>query len=482
MKVKILSTVAALSLAASMSFAGTLTVNDNNISVEALVASALTKEDVNFTIDGSVTYIPKDINAGSLSNPTLNIKVIGGVIPADTDGINLCTLDDTNTSVRVLTFDHVDTANNQLVLKPDNADTTMGNSLKYFLCDDNNASLTAENGLTVTLDPKDTTSPVQMQFNLYSGDTQKLNDTATGIVGVKRNQICMGVVTPLGASIDPATGFVAFNATNTTTSDLCNGTTTTTSNYITTDTLVLGVRDTHDQFLAPIETYGVVANVTPDTAIPLKSVSVTDNLQGNSGILSASSTGITSETNVTDNTASVDYNITMTLTVDGKSKINSTNFAVEMGVDVDNDKTIDVDDTKGLNGGNWAYKGTTVQIPYVVASGDTQTAIRLTNGQNVNADVYWNCTDDNGLTVPNFQVPAATLTDGGTYVPANGAAAWVAADILSAAQAIDPNFAPNGKMKCQPLVTSTSGVTGVTIMTIDGARDRVIPSNTAISN
>jgi hypothetical protein len=119
-------------------------------------------------------------------------------------------------------------------------------------------------------------------------------------------------------------------------------------------------------------------------------------------------------------------------------------------------------------------------MPYVVASGDTQTAIRLTNGQGVNANVYWTCIDDNGRSVSNIQVKAATMPNGEKYVPANGAAAWVASDILAAAQAQDPDFAPNGKMKCSPLVTATSGVDGVVIMTINGARDRVIPVHTEV--
>jgi len=478
MKVKILSGVAILALAASMSFAGTITTNDQNISIEQLKYAELNNVDVNFTIDGNVTYTPTTIPAGSLSNPTLNVKVYGATIPDTLSGINLCTLDDTNTSVRVLSFDHVDLANNQLVLKPDNADTTMGNSLKYFLCDDDNASLTADNGITVDLDPKDLTNPIEMEFNLYSGDTQQLNDTAKGIVGKKAAQICMGVVTPLDAKIDPATGFVAFGANTVTANDLCNGSTVT-SDYQKIDTLVLGVRDNYDNFAVPVSTYGIVANITPSVSIPVDAANTTvvDNFQGDSAFISRTNTLISSETSVTDNTASKDYNITINVAVDGQTAMNTTKFDVDMGVDVNDDGKIDVNEHPGLNGGSWTFQGTAVQIPYVVSSGDTQTAIRLTNGQSVNADVYWTCTDDNGVTVSNIQVPAATLTDNGTYVPANGAAAWLASDILAAAQAVNPDFAPNGKMKCSPLVTATSGVSGVTIMTIDGARDRVIPTN-----
>jgi len=484
MRSKFLLGVATFSLVASAAVAGELTVGSTGkISIEALKKAKLNNTEIKVAIDGNMTYIPTGIPAGSLSNPTLNIVFSEGAINSDTSGIDLCEVNSTGGLTGILNFDHVDTANNGLVLKAISNDKTMGNSKKYILCNKNGTDYDSlENNASITklaLKGDDLTSPVGIEFKLYSGDSQALNDQASGTLYTKDYEVCLGVISKADALIDPATGFVAFGGSTATSGDFCDGVTSTT-NLEKTDKIVLGIKDKKGDFKYPISDYNVTTEIIPSKAIP---IDVTNTQFGATAGGNASKDDINSTyisgrvaVNGLDLDATTDINATWTLAVNGTDKISDVTFKANMGVDLDADGTADIDQRADLDAGAWIYKGKTVKMPYVVSSADTQTAIRLTNGANVNADVYWSCIDDNGVEVSNILVNSAD--QGNSYVPANGAAAWLARDILAAAQAKNPDFAANGKMKCTPLVTSTNGVDGVVIMTINGARDRVLPTET----
>jgi len=467
----------AISVIAGVANAGTLTTpSAKKISKEVLKQKKLTNQQLAVDIDGNMTYVPTQIPAGSLSNPTLNIVFSEGGINPLASGINLCT----GTNTRILSFDHVDTANNGLVLKAVSNDVTMGNSNHYFLCDDNNHTLENNSSITtLNLTGNDLSNPVKVTFKLYSGDSQVLNDSAEANLYVKDTELCMGVKTKADAKIDPATGFVAFDMNTSNSGDFCSGANTTT-NLTKTDKIEIGINDKRNLFKYHINDYNVTMNIQSDKNIPIDSTNTTlTSTEGSAQIDEVNNTNLVgrisvSVPNTDNNTTEANNTATWTVAVNGQDKLSKVKFTANLGIDLNSDKTADIDTANGLDAGNWSYKGTEVIMPYVVANGDTQTAIRLTNSSNVDSNVYWSCTDDNGVTVDNLLVNSAD--QGHTYVPKNGAAAWLAKDILDAARAKNPDFAPNGKMKCTPLVTSTNGVNGVVIMTINGARDRVIPT------
>jgi len=180
-----------------------------------------------------------------------------------------------------------------------------------------------------------------------------------------------------------------------------------------------------------------------------------------------------------DNNASIgDNNLSTTFTVklNGDDKIPTAKF--KSSVDIIT-KKLDVEKTFDLlneaDAGSWTYNASSKTIPYVAANSDTETLVRVTNNSGTKGLVFWTCVDDQGNVAPNIEVKAADT--GSTEIPANGAAAWTMSSVLKAAQETNPDFATNGKMKCTVYVTNgNAGISVVPIMTINGARDRVIPT------
>ena len=481
----------AVSVIAGSAYAGKLKGSDDiNVSKEWVLQNKLNKGDANVTLntDKLKKYEPTNIPAGTLSNPTLNITFSGvkAVDLNETDNLGICESGkSSNTSV--LEYDHIDKANNKIVFKAIKADNTMGNSKIYFICNTDTNKTDGKYGFKLKLDPD--AEKVGIKFQLYSGDSQEIQDESNELSTVNRvEQLCAKVATPANAKIDPATGFVAFGQNTTTTSSGCN--TSTTTNTQKTDKIIISFYDNKSKIgkaKYEVKNYAILANVTASNALPIDKKNTTytvtkgtqkDLVIDDNKIFKMAATGIDYTSTPKKND---ENNMTLTIAVDGNTPLSETTFSADIGFNLKNETD---SFTKGYSStedaGKWVYKGTKVDIPYVVSNGDTRTVIRLTNGQSVNANVYWTCTDDNGVTVANIQVPAATMPNGEKYVPANGAAAWLTKDILAAAQAKNPDFAPNGKMKCSPLVTATAGVKGVVIMTINGGRDRVIPVTTQV--
>ena len=497
MRSKILRGIVAVSIVASSAMAGTLTSDlDINVSKEWLAKNKLTDADSNVTINlSSFRYKPTDIPAGSLDNPTLNVAVTG-VVGLDINSTDDATLglceDGGDINKSVLKYDHIDSDNHKIIFKSIDSDRQMGNSKNYFLCmvnedgNETNATVGGKVVLTANIDEK--VGVVKNQYILYSGDSQEINDESKEVqITNQTQQLCAKVAQKADQKIDPATGFVAFDQTSTTTGG-CNSSTTT--NLTKKDDIIIAFYDTKSKIgnaSYEVSNYTAVATIKSDRELPLD----TDNTK-------LSSTNNTNNTKLTINddkdefkiseksvsftatpSKNDDFNLTLTLAVDGETVLKETKFTADLGFDLNNDGTVEDDfSSNGNDAGAWLYKGTSVNIPYVVANGDTETYIRLTNGASVDSDVYWNCTDDDGLTVTNILVDSADQKH--SYVPKNGASVWTTTAILEAAQDVNPDFAPNGKMKCTPLVTSTSGVEGVVIMTINGARDRVIPVTTQV--
>jgi hypothetical protein len=482
MRSKLLLSVAAIALASTNLFAGKLYgVNDVNVSKEWVLKNKLTKTDANITFaTESIIYVPTDIPAGSLDNPTLNINFIDVKkveVPTDIQSkLGICEVGN-DSNVSVLKFDHVDTANKKIVFRSIDAANTMGNSKKYYICDIETNQTSSALKITYTLDPDKTPG---LEFVLYSGDSQEPRDRAVpSSILNKVEQLCAKVVTTADAKIDPATGFVAFgqNIAN-------NGCSSATSNE-TADNIEIAFYDMKKNIgnaNYEVGKYAILANITASKELPLNTKETTYTVSNgtkeklvisDNKIFKMAAKGIDyTATPLTNDTTTM----SLTITVDGETPLQETTFTADLGFNLLNETDAF---THGLvtttDAGKWSFKGTLVAMPYVVKNDDTTTAIRLTNGQNVNADVYWTCTDDNGVVVPNIKVPSVTSKT--TSIPANGAAAWLARDILKVAQDANPDFAPNGKMKCKALVTATDGVCAVEIMQINGGRDRVIPTS-----
>jgi hypothetical protein len=312
-----------------------------------------------------------------------------------------------------------------------------------------------------------------MNVSLGTGDSQAIHDRAFANIGKQINQICCQVNTALNAQINSGSNFMAFGVSGSSCGN--NGTPKT-------DTLQIQCRDyTTNYGVTSLNDILVVKG--DSTGIPFDK----NNITASSTNVAASSTKI----EVNDNKVKVTYkndtiptnrrnypqNYNLTLAVTGDKKIPVTNFTVDFGLDLNQNGNVDMYKLKAANAGDWKYNGTTLKSPYVAVNGDTQTIFRVNNFSNVDAETYWTCTDDNGVEVSLLKVNPVHADS--SIVPTNGAAAWLAADILKAAQDQNPDFAPNGKMRCSILVTTPAAnqASGVEIMTINGGRDRVIPFN-----
>jgi len=485
----------AVSVIAGSAYAGDLNLtitnaqNDVNYTKEWTLQNSLAGNASKITIAPAFVYTPKNIPLGSEKNPVLNVKFTNVKdIKVDSGNNNLMVCE-INASDDPVQDDPV------LKYKADNGvdgftfvsyssngqDVYMTNGKRYavYVGADLNCTKTTSHLLTLkndanttlTLKDKDVKS-VGIEVSLGTGDSQDVHDTATGTVGKMIDQICCQVNTSLNAKINSGSDFMAFGVVG---NNACGNNATPK-----TDDLTIQCKQYTTDY--GIINFNDIMNIKADQSLPFDA----DNIAADKGGAAVAADDIkvgTNEVNVTykDDVANINaanaINYTVTLAVTGDKKIPVTNFTVDFGLDLNKNGSVDMYKLQDASAGSWTYNGTTLTTPYVVANGDTQTAIRLVNNSNVDANVYWTCTDDNGVTVSLLEVKSADQKS--VQLKAGGASAWLAKDVLAAAQAQNPDFAPNGKMKCSALITTPAGnqATGVTIMTINGARDRVIPTN-----
>jgi len=488
----------AVSVIAGSAYAGDLNLtinekNDVNYTKEWTLQNSLKSKASEITIAPAFVYTPKNIPLGSEKNPVLNVKftnVKDIKVDRGNKKLMVCEID---TSDKPVQEDPV------LKYKADNGvdgftfvsyssngeDVYMTNGKRYAVyvgaelnCKkDTSHLLTLKNdaNTTLTLKDKDVKS-VGIEVSLGTGDSQDVHDTATGTVGKMIDQICCEVNTLLDAKINSGSDFMAFGVVG---NNACGNNSTPKTDDLTIQckqySTNYGIRDFND-----------IMNIKADQSLPFDADNIAANKNKNKNKTAVAADDIkvgTNEVNVTykDDTADINAasttKYTVTLAVTGDKKIPVTNFTVDFGLDLNKNGSVDMYKLQDASAGSWTYNGTTVTTPYVVANGNTQTAIRLVNNSNVDANVYWTCTDDNGVTVSLLEVKSADQKS--VQLKAGGASAWLAKDVLAAAQAQNPDFAPNGKMKCSALITTPNQnqATGVTIMTINGARDRVIPTN-----
>ena len=497
MSKKFLFSAIAVSVIASAASAGDLNLsitnaqNDVNYSKEWVTQNTLAGNDSKITIAPAFVYTPRNIPLGSEKNPVLNVtfsNVKDISVDYGNNALMVCEINASGAPVQdtpILKYQSDNGINGFTFVSysPNGEDVYMSNGKRYAVfvntngdlncsTDDNASILTSVNDANVTLTLDGTPKNVDMNVTLGTGDSQAIHDKATGVIGKLIDQICCAVTTKLSAKINSGSNFMAFSPLNTT---ACGSSTTNK-----TDTLQVTCNDYSTNY--GVTSLNDIVNIKADNTLPFDSANIVADEDGVAVPAEDIKVGdndvnVTFENDNIQTNANTQHTYSITLAVTGNKQIPVTDFAIDFGLDLNKNGTADIYKLQNANAGQWTYNGSTVSIPYVVASGDTQTAIRLVNTSDVNADVYWTCTDDNGVTVSLLKVPSADKHS--TTIEANGAAAWLAKDILAAAQAENPDFAPNGKMSCQALITTPNAgeANGVTIMTINGARDRVIPTN-----
>ena len=492
MSKRFLLSAIAVGVIASVASAGDLNLsitgaqNDVNFTKEWVKQNSLNGDPSKITIAPAFVYTPKNIPLGSEKNPVLNVKftnVKDIKVDSGSDKLMVCEINATDGAVQDYPVLQYKTDNGVdgftfVSYSANGEDVYMSNGKRYavFVGSDLNCTsghmlkLVSDANTTLTL--ADNAETVNMQVTLGTGDSQEIHDTAEGKVGESIDQICCEVTTPLDAKINSGSGFMAFSAAQ---NSACGSTSTNK-----TDKLTVTCKDYSTDF--GVTTLNDIMNIKADKNVPFDAAKIvadndgvsvdTDNIKVGGNEVNVTFENDTIATNTVSNQT---YNVTLAVT--GDKQIPVTNYTVDFGLDLNKNGNVDMYKLQNADAGSWTYNGTTVRTPYIVASGDTQTAIRLVNNSSVNANVYWTCTDDNGVTVSLLEVPSADQKS--ESIKANGAAAWLAKDILAAAQVNNPDFAPNGKMKCSALITTPNNgeAAGVTIMTINGARDRVIPTD-----
>ena len=511
MSKKFLLSVVAVSVIASVASAGeinpTVTVNgtstvvgssdDVNVSSQWIQQNSLLNKASDVNVSAKAVYEPTKIPLGSMKNPVLNITY-SNVKDIKTPNLS-------NTFVCEVNTNGLPIANKPAVLKykanngvngfsyvAETADTYMTNGHFYRIFTDVNESNCSEastggteinatnvdtylvsNAATLSLDKNDN---VNVTYTLGTGDSQEVQDTATTPDVVKvGNQFTANVTTPFSNKIDPTSGFIAFN----TTANSC-ATTYATSDSVTIDLIsnACSGLNNANYMVSKLDALYTIASNQPLNLATTKAVVNTPVENTNTLKIDNNQTISFTKTISGLNVAGAPTTVpeTTKITLDGKAQIPTAQFTATLKLDLNQDGTPDLTLLDNANAGQWTYNGTTLQTPYVAVNKDTQTIIRINNASSLNANVYWTCTDDNGVTVQNVVAPSALAKQ--TFIKAGGADAWLMNDVLSAAQAKNPDFAPDGKMRCNALVTSTTGISGLEIMTINGSRDRVIPITT----
>jgi len=489
----------AVSVIAGSAYAGEL-VAKNGVTTEVNAskewAKVTSSPDVNISL-GKFIFKPTNIKYSPLDNPVVNITFDGAADTkiASNHTIYICEVNASNSSAapkdQKAILKYVSNYKNKLSFEQLN-DMKLANGKYYGFFVDVNESNCSQNYhyadsnlLAVTLN-KDNPANVGMNLVVAAGDSQNPQDSASisDIVTIKQ-QFCATVALKFYQNIDTA-DFLTFESTSYTCgSGNCPGNTAKDTDEVKI-TIVSDDGSCIDNNYSVTKLASAKVKITADNAIPVKEVTGYKLATGNDSTTKLSSASVKNTDNkvfeydATDDstiTIAADSNNTtkLAIKVNGTDTISPVNFTADLTIEPKNDTTMKETLLTGADAGSWGYNGVAKTIPYAVSSSDTRTAVRVANTGAKDARVYWTCWDDNGNKVSYLEVKAADTKK--TTIPANGAAAWLMKDVLAAAQAKNPDFAPNGKMTCKVLATKTGSVSVVPIMTINGARDRVIPTN-----
>lgn len=420
-----------------------------------------------------VYYIPSDIPAGSLSNPTFNYQ-ISGVSSIDLDeDANLSVFEVNGTNFTCNNADvasgaykavlvangveQVSTENGKALVfnNPTDSDKKAYNDKYYYICKASSTSADANvSGIyNVSFDIAKTDCNTQsdnmgMSVKLYSGDSQELQDQANGEIVKVLSQYSVCNCGSFDAQIDPAANFTTFTTSSTSTGSGCSSTQTSA------DELCYQVNVSNYDYDLDINTtggsvYGADLNfiVSSDKNLTnnISSVDDADAGQTETHVISGYSVSYKSDSNGLggidpDNLSSKTYKVKYTL--DSEAAIPETKFTttVKLVGDTAGDNTCTILDAN--NAGAWTNYGYEANIPEVTyVEGSIETVITVVNKSENDANAYF--------TVSNAEGSVCTIdtTDGIANIVAvekGKFSKYSSKDIINACIAKDATFADNG--------------------------------------
>ncbi|MGE4471619.1 MAG: hypothetical protein AB7D20_02385 [Sulfuricurvum sp.] len=456
-------------------------------------------------------YTPNDIALTTLSNPTFNYAVQNGHLTLDLVGKFYYIVESTTTTAGI---PDITNATDKVVAKYTAGSGTstlafgatgpqVSNGGKYVIVQSEDdvtmdasttvAAITAtvpltRQGISYAQTTAATTDKVVV--NLGQGDSQSVSDVAIATILTASKQLC-GTIVGVSKSIDPLDDFKSFNL---------QGVACGANNQDTQDTVYAIVHASdYDIDAVSAASDDVTVTVVSDKPLPAGTTASIATVASSTNIggalreaLGGTPSACTITTTATNSTVScplvnVDgvnllaataHGFTgsaaaVTFTVDGNHAIERTHFTASIAYDFNNAGATDYTGSNllvaDLDANTWNYNGAVVTIPSINANADTNTQVKLNNNSDQNARVFWNLSDDAGNVASMIEVAAVS---GNTGLAAGVSDTWLASTLKAAAAA-------NGigdKFRAEAVVTATEGVDGVTVMMINGGRDRVIPT------
>ena len=434
-----LSAIAAATLVTA-GMAGTVSTS----SVGLIGQERLSLDDVNLSdATGGAVYTPTDIKAGTLKNPIFKFTFANAKNLVPDANLSIYEVKDGNDSNRsagnlrwVANNAQVSGANNEVVtFTAVSGDIYVYNNKKYVFMDGNDTNV-SDAVLKATV-VKGSTGDVTLAASLWTGDSQEeADEAAPSTIAQVGNEFIASVKQKFDARIDASNGFKTFYDQY---EDINGATDNNRKDTLTMDITRKTVISTAAGLVNP--QIGVV--VFQDTNLTQNGYTV-------AGIYSrADVTGTANDYNATmdlanavaaDDTTPQPYKVEYT--VDGNSKIEKTDFGVQLWVQDANGNQFTKIVKTNNNAGAWTIYGYNAQIPGVMDNPDLKisTTLKFTNRSGLNADVFFTLIDQAGNVVT-----VDSVNDGLAAIPANFTQSYKAADLLKIALQKNTDFAGAGK-------------------------------------
>lgn len=492
LKLGALSFVAS-ALLSTTAFAGTIKQTDGTTAYATTTKASELATGASFTMtaDQLGMYIPSDIVLTTLSNPTFNYTMTNGTMTLDTAHFTYYVVEIADIALGLQATDKVVAAytagSGTKTVAFGATGPQVSNGGHYVIVEsDDTAAPVAVDATTLV---SNLTTPVlasnvdyqqtvagasdTLTVKLGQGDSQTISDIATAQLLNASKQLCASV-TGVQKNIDPLDEFKSFNLAGA----ACG-----TGAQTTTDTIVVKFNADQKDINAVGLTDKAMITVYASPALPTGTVAtVADSTSVDAGDVCTAAAGATSfkctasSINLTDFNANEEETVTITLTVDGTHAISRTVFTADVEYDFANTGATDYLSSTdnallvSANANSWEYRGTTIATPSINANNDTNTQVKINNDSTDAARVFWTLTDDAGNTVEAIEVASS---EGNTGLAAGTSNTWLANALRTAAQAIKPTFGE--KFRGHAVVTSETDISAVSVMMINGGRDRVIP-------
>lgn len=450
-------------------------------------------------------YVPHGIDLTTLSNPTFNYAVEHGTLTLTTPGALFYYV------VEVAPTTTFSTITNKVVAKYTAGSGTstiafgatgpqVSNGNVYVIVQGsvdfaivgtttvNDIGAVTQNGVTYTQTGAATADRVVV--NLGQGDSQTVSDVAVATILTASKQLC-GNIIGVQKNIDPTDGFKSFNLQGA----VCGANTqdlqdtirmTIHANNFDIDAVTAGT-DTATAVIRssiPLPA-GTTASIAGTPMNTIDGVSYYDMDAAAATVTPCGIVNSATDSTVTCTIPGVDltqnfgtangddqYMATVTLAVSGTVAIARTSFVADVEYNFANAGATDYNAANklvaNLNANTWNYNGANITVPSVNQNADTNTQVKINNNSTQAARVFWTLTDDAGNVATMIEVASAA---GNTGLAAGKSDTWLATALRAAAPTIGQKF------RAEAVVTATESVDAVTVMMINGGRDRVIPTS-----